>query len=116
MLDEAGYTVTLYDLFYYPDPAALARCYAFICMTEVIEHLASPAQVLADLWALLEEGGCLVIQTQRVRDREAFARWRYVDDPTHIAFYSEATFAWLADHLGVREWTIVDRDVVVLRK
>lgn len=116
MLEEAGYSVSLYDLFYYPDQAALASRYAFICLTEVIEHLANPTQVLADLWGLLEEGGWLVIQTQRVRDREAFARWRYVDDPTHIAFYSEATFAWLAEHLGAREWTIADRDVVVLRK
>lgn len=116
MLEGAGYNVTLYDLFYYPDQSALARHYAFICLTEVIEHLSNPAQVLADLWALLEEGGWLVIQTQRVRDREAFARWRYVNDPTHVAFYSEATFAWLAEHVGAREWTIADRDVVVLRK
>lgn len=94
MLKEAGYCVALYDWFYYSDQAALARRYAFICMTEVIEHLVSPSLILTDLWALLEEDGWLVIQTQRVRDREAFVRWRYVDDPTHIAFYSEATFVW----------------------
>lgn len=116
MLEETGYSVSLYDAFYYPDKAVLAGRYAFICLTEVIEHLASPAQVLPELWGLLEDDGWLVIQTQRVRDREAFAHWCYVNDPTHIAFYSEATFAWLAEHLGARDWDVADRDVVVLRK
>jgi 2-polyprenyl-3-methyl-5-hydroxy-6-metoxy-1,4-benzoquinol methylase len=108
--------VSLYDVFYYPDTLALTRCYRFICMTEVIEHLASPAEVLSGLWQQLKAGGWLVVQTQRVRDREAFARWRYLDDPTHIAFYSEATFAWLAEYLGAVTWEVADRDVVVLKK
>lgn len=116
MLEEAGYSVDLYDLFYYPDTSVLARRHRFICLTEVIEHLASPAEVLPKLWRQLEACGWLIIQTQRVRDREAFARWRYVDDPTHIAFYSEATFAWLAEYLGAKHWEVADRDVVVLKK
>lgn len=116
MLEDAGYPMALYDLFYCPDRSVLARRYHFICLTEVIEHLASPAAVLPSLWRQLEAGGWLVIQTQRVRSREAFAGWRYVDDPTHIAFYSEATFAWLARYLGADHWAVADRDVVVLRK
>lgn len=116
MLKEAGYSIDLYDLFYYPDTSVLARHYRFICLTEVIEHLASPAEVLPQLWRQLDAGGWLIIQTQRVRDREAFARWRYVDDPTHIAFYSEATFAWLAGYLGAKHWEVADWDVVVFQK
>lgn len=116
MFEEAGYRVALYDLFYYPDSSVLTGHYHFICLTEVIEHLANPADVLSDLWRQLEAGGWLVIQTQRVRDREAFAHWRYVDDPTHIAFYAEATFAWLAEYLGAQHWELADRDVVAIQK
>ncbi len=116
MLEEVGYRVVLYDLFYYPDRSVLTRHYHFICLTEVIEHLCNPADVLTDLWRQLEAGGWLIIQTQRVRDREAFAHWRYVDDPTHIAFYSEATFAWLAEYLGAQHWEVADRDVVAIQK
>jgi hypothetical protein len=65
---------------------------------------------------MLSDRGWLVIQTQRVRNRDAFIRWRYPDDPTHIAFYSEATFAWLANHLGARQWELTSRDVVVFQK
>lgn len=116
MLEAAGYRVALYDLFYHPDSSVLTRRYHFICLTEVIEHLGNPAVVLTDLWRQLDAGGWLIIQTQRVRSREAFARWRYVDDPTHIAFYSEATFAWLAHELGAQHWEVADRDVVAIQK
>jgi 2-polyprenyl-3-methyl-5-hydroxy-6-metoxy-1,4-benzoquinol methylase len=116
MLEESGYDVTLYDLYYYPQAEALTRHYDFICLTEVIEHLSDPARVLTQLWALLNEGGWLVVQTQRVRNRAAFEHWRYVDDPTHIAFYAEDTFAWLARQLDARHWDITGRDVVVLQK
>jgi 2-polyprenyl-3-methyl-5-hydroxy-6-metoxy-1,4-benzoquinol methylase len=116
MLEESGYRVALYDLYYYPDKSVLERQYEFICLTEVIEHLGQPEMVLPELWGMLSDRGWLVIQTQRVRNRDAFIRWRYPDDPTHIAFYSEATFAWLANHLGARQWELTSRDVVVFQK
>jgi 2-polyprenyl-3-methyl-5-hydroxy-6-metoxy-1,4-benzoquinol methylase len=116
MLQGEGYPVALYDVYYYPDKSVLGRQYDFICLTEVIEHLGRPAMVLPELWDMLCDRGWLVIQTQRVRNRDAFIRWRYPDDPTHIAFYAETTFAWLANHLGACHWELVTRDVVVFQK
>jgi 2-polyprenyl-3-methyl-5-hydroxy-6-metoxy-1,4-benzoquinol methylase len=43
MLRESGFEVALYDIFFYPDAGALeAKSYAFICATEVVEHLHHP--------------------------------------------------------------------------
>lgn len=116
MFEQAGYSIALFDLFYRPDSEVLQRHFDFITLTEVIEHLGSPAQVLSGLWQQLRPGGLLAIQTQQVRDQQAFRQWRYIHDPTHIAFYSPATFNWLANWLGAASWEAVGRDVVLLHK
>ncbi|WP_232819290.1 class I SAM-dependent methyltransferase [Saccharospirillum mangrovi] len=116
MFEEAGFPVALYDLFYRPDSDVLQRRYDFITLTEVIEHLGSPWEVLSMLWQQLHPGGKLAIQTQPVRDQAAFRQWRYIHDPTHIAFYAPATFEWLARRLGAERLETVAADVVILHK
>lgn len=116
MFEEAGFSMALYDLFYRPDSEVLQHHYDFITLTEVIEHLGSPWQVLHLLWQQLRPGGLLAIQTQQVRDQSAFRQWRYIHDPTHIAFYAPATFAWLARQLGAAQLEAVAADVVILHK
>ena len=115
MLTEAGHEVALYDPFYAADPAALAGRYDFVTATEVLEHLRRPGPELARLYRLLKPGGLLGIMTKRVIDRERFARWHYIRDPTHVCFFSRETFSWLAGrwHAGL---DIVDRDVIIIRK
>ncbi|MBN7798273.1 class I SAM-dependent methyltransferase [Parahaliea mediterranea] len=100
MLREAGFAVNLYDLFYHPDAAALARDYDFICATEVVEHLHHPGRELERLWRCLRPGGVLGIMTKLVRDREAFAGWHYKNDPTHVCFFSRETWRWWARRRG----------------
>lgn len=53
--------------------------------------------------------------TKRVGTPEAFARWHYILDPTHVCFFSEASFAWLADHLGM-ELHLPGPDVALLQR
>lgn len=100
MLREAGFAVSLYDVFYHPEEAALAGSYDFICATEVVEHLHRPGPELDRLWGLLRPGGVLGVMTKLVRDREAFANWHYKNDPTHVCFFSQATWRWWASRHG----------------
>jgi hypothetical protein len=120
MFEEAGHAVALYDPYYAPDESVLHARYDFITLSEVIEHLAVPGTVLDGLWASLEAGGWLGIMTKRVRDREAFATWHYIADPTHIAFFSEATFEWLAGRWSAMgtsaRLVVVGDDVVLIEK
>ncbi|WP_246722870.1 class I SAM-dependent methyltransferase [Aliikangiella sp. G2MR2-5] len=111
MAEREHLRVDNYDLYYFSEPGLLQKQYDFITMTEVIEHLASPMMVLKQLDAMLKPEAILAIMTKRVTDQKAFSGWHYKNDPTHICYYSEATFAWIGQELGWR-LEIIDKDVV----
>ena len=115
VLREAGHKVALYDPFYFPDAALLARTYDFITCTEVAEHFFRPAAEFDRLDALLRPGGWLAVMTCFQTDDERFAGWHYRMDPTHVVFYREATFAVIARQRG---WSCEcpAKDVVLMRK
>jgi len=115
MLREAGFETALYDPFFHPDPTALATRYDFITCTEVVEHLYQPADVFRQLDSLLKPGGWLAIMTCFQTDDARFDNWHYRRDPTHVVFYREQTFQWLADHYGW-QLEIPRKDVVLLQK
>jgi predicted TPR repeat methyltransferase len=115
MLAERGHRVDLYDPFYHDDRAVFARAYDFITATEVVEHLRDPGQVFSHLFGMLRPGGWLGIMTKLVQSQAAFRRWHYIRDPTHICFFSRATFDFLAGrHAATRQF--VEKDVVLMQK
>ena len=115
MLRESGFGVDLYDSYYFPDPVVFKRQYDFICATEVVEHLFRPGWELQRLWRHLADGGWLGVMTKLVRDRAAFASWHYKNDPTHVCFFSEATWRWWAGQRGARV-EFIGADVILLQK
>ena len=115
MFEEIGYPMTIYDHFYANDPSVLERSYDFITTTEVVEHLHHPRQELDRLWAILKPGGSLGIMTKLVRDREAFATWHYISEPTHVCFFSRSTFKWLAEQWQA-ELMFEGNDVILFKK
>jgi len=115
LLQEQGFRMQLYDPFFAPDRSVLQSGYDFITCTEVMEHLYTPAIEWPLLLGLLKPGGWLGIMTKLVLDRDAFMHWHYKNDPTHVSFFSRATFRFLA----VRDRLILEfvgRDVILLRK
>ena len=112
MLEEGGIAMRTWDPYYAPDDSAWARQYDLVTASEVVEHYRAPGDEFTRLFAAVRPGGVLAIMTKRVRDAAAFARWHYILDPTHIAFYSEATFAWLAARHGA-QLEVTGDDVVV---
>ena len=115
MAQADGFNMRNYDLYYFPDNSVLECKYQFITLTEVIEHIADAQQVWQLLDRLLEASGILAIMTKRVLNQQAFANWHYKNDLTHICFYSEFTFGYLATKFN---WTfeIIDKDVVFLTR
>ena len=75
MFTEAGYSMSLYDLFYQDDKSVLTSSYDFITATEVVEHLFHPGAVIGSLWNSLASGGYLGIMTKLVTSKEAFQQW-----------------------------------------
>ncbi len=96
MFEEAGHAMAIYDPFYAPDTECLKLKYDFVTATEVVEHFRDPRHDLDQLWSLVKPGGLLGIMTKLALDRDAFDRWHYKDDPTHISFFSVTTLQWLA--------------------
>ena len=105
MLGEAGYPTEVYDPFYHPDPGPISgeRRHDFIVCTETAEHFHAPAAEFERLFGLLAGPGApLVIMTQPLTPELDFGGWWYARDPTHVAFYRDETFAWIAARHGAR--------------
>jgi len=115
MFEELGYPMAIYDPFYAADESVLDVEYDFVTATEVAEHLHHPRECLNRMWRCVKPGGYLGMMTKRVVDQEAFVKWHYKNDETHVCFYSSETFSWLA-----KQWQttpeFVDKDVVIFRK
>ena len=115
ILRAAGHTVQLFDPIYANDLEHLNNTYQFITCTEVVEHFRQPRQEFDRLFGMLQADGWLAIMTKLVIDADAFSRWHYKNDPTHIAFFSQPTFAWLARHYDCRV-EFVGKDVIILQR
>ncbi len=115
MFAEAGFAMRIYDPLFAPDTAALEQTYDFITSSEVFEHLAAPGTEIARLLGLLRPGGWIGVMTKRVRGHDAFAQWHYIRDPTHVCFFADATFRFIAERHGL-DLEFAGPDVALLRK
>jgi len=115
MFEEAGHEVTIFDYFYAHVPSVFERQYDFITASEVVEHLHKPKEELERLWACLKQGGRMGIMTKPVPAHNAFSGWYYKNDLTHVCFFSQATFEWLALKWDA-DVTFADKDVVIFHK
>ena len=55
-----------------------------------------PRRCSSSSTSMLRPGGWLGVMTKRVTTEAAFATWHYTRDPSHVAFFADATFAWIA--------------------
>jgi len=115
MLREAGFEMAVYDSMFAPDARAFENRYDFICATEVVEHLHFPGRELDRLWSLLVPLGWLGIMTKLVRDPDAFSRWHYKNDPTHVCFFSADTWRWWAQQRKAA-LELIGADVILLQR
>jgi len=97
LLERHGMKMDIYDPYFSPQEKLLLTQYDFVTATEVIEHFCSPEKSFALLHKLLRPKGYLALMTQVVKEKESFATWWYHQDPSHVSFYQDKTFEWLAD-------------------
>lgn len=111
MLSTSGFPTVGYDPFYLP--SLPTGTFDFVCCTEAIEHFYQPGKVFEHWLGLMNPCAVLGIMTKRVINKERFANWHYKNDQTHVCFFSEATFSWVAAHYSLR-LEIAGPDVVFL--
>lgn len=115
MFAEAGYDMAIYDPVYAPDESVLVAEYDFITATEVFEHLFFPGKEIEKLISILKPSGWLGVMTGRIPSECKFSDWHYIRDPTHVCFYAEKTFHWIASRYNLR-LNLLDNDVYLLQK
>lgn len=115
MFEEQGHPMAIYDPFYAPNTDPLNQQYDFVTSTEVLEHLCTPATDLNRMWQCVKPGGLLAVMTQPAPARTDFAAWHYKNDPTHVSFYSQATFAWLAEKWNAK-LTFCSNEVTLMHR
>jgi hypothetical protein len=115
MLEEEGVRMNMYDPFYAHNLSVLEQSYDVVTCTEAIEHFHAPHVEWALFNKLVASGGVLAIMTKRVLDKARFANWHYKNDVTHVSFFSEATFRYLADRDGY-DVMFPASDVVIMKR
>ena len=121
LLTKEGYTVTGYDPNFFPQLDANAT-FDLIISTETFEHFKEPGKEISDLFSRISPEGYLAIMTRLVSQKESlatpesFGRWYYQRDPTHIAFYDNDTFSWIARHYKMEIIINNEKDFVVLQR
>jgi SAM-dependent methyltransferase len=117
MLREQGSDVSVYDPIYHPDTAYTNKTYDLITSVEVFEHLHDPLVVCQELIALLNPHGILAIRTEFApSDREAYLKWYYRRDPTHIVFFTPQTFCVMCERAGGRYLEDNGKNIVLIER
>ncbi|WP_037315184.1 class I SAM-dependent methyltransferase [Salegentibacter sp. Hel_I_6] len=100
LLEKEGYSIALYDPYFYPDAAVLNTEYDYIICCEVMEHFYEPKREFRELAARLNPGGKLYCKTQLYSEDINFDSWYYKNDRTHVIFYTKKSLEWIKDNLG----------------
>ncbi|KMP12276.1 hypothetical protein UZ36_01600 [Candidatus Nitromaritima sp. SCGC AAA799-C22] len=121
LLTRTGYRAEGYDPNFFPGGDSQKK-YDLVISTETFEHFKEPAKELARLVRRISDGGYLAAMTRFYPTKnetlceETFGKWYYKRDPTHVAFYCEKTFSWIAEqfHLEIRHNN--GNDFIILQK
>lgn len=95
LMKRKGYEVEVYDIFYAPDkPEGL---FDAVTSTEVFEHFINPLKEIEFIVSIMKKGAYLSVMTQyHPKDEEKFKKWWYNREDSHISFYTEETFEYIA--------------------
>lgn len=115
MASRVCQSASYYDPLFFPNGSCLKHCYEVISCTEAIEHFHRPIVEWEILMSMMTLNSLLVIMTKRVISKERFANWHYKNDMTHVSFFSEYTFHFLAEKYGL-EVVFPEKDIALFSK
>lgn len=102
LLERKGFSMDHYDPFFFPRKPDPGKTYDFATLTEVIEHVFEPALLVEELKTFLRPGGKIIVMTEPPPEKSQLEKWGYRRDPTHVAFFREATFRRFDELFGLR--------------
>ncbi len=112
LLTDSGYSLKLYDPFFYPDQNVLSTTYNYIVCCEVMEHFYDPYTEFKGLKKLLKPGGLLICKTDLFTEDLDFNLWYYKNDPSHVFIYHHKTLAWIKNKLNFNTLRVENRTII----
>lgn len=116
LMRKRNYDVTIYDPYYFSDKLFKDNKYDVITSTEVFEHFVNPLGEIEMLVGLLNKEGILAIMTQFSKQDDHFLNWWYRRDETHISFYNEKTFMYIAEKFNLKIVYTNNKDYMILKR
>lgn len=116
MLAEEGYRCDAYDPLYSADTLTGNNKYDCIVICEVIEHLRDINADMELVKMSCAENAVIIIRTQLYVSDEKFTKWWYMQDLTHINFFSKRTIETLAERLDCKAEHTDVNDIFILKK
>lgn len=113
MLNDKGYNIKQYDLFFHNYPQVLQQQYHYIACSETAEHFKEPHKEFSLLRHMLLPGGKLYLMTELFDENRDFATWYYKTDPTHVFLYHKNAFEWIKEEFGFNDVRIEGRVVTL---
>lgn len=121
LFQDVGHQMEIYDPFFFNQTDVLKESnYDFVLGSEVVEHFHSPVVSWQLLISCVRRGGIVAVMTSTVVLKKAwkewFFSWYYADDPTHVCFYSDESFDYLANQFGLELLDAPRESVRIFRK
>lgn len=114
-LNELNHQVESYDYYFHRDESLLNQKYDFLILSEVIEHLREPREMMEKLSGLLNEKGKIFIKTKFYPEKKSvFDSWFYKRDITHIQFFSNRSMEKLQEILSLKNVKALGDDLYLL--
>ncbi len=108
--------VDIWDPLFANDKKPDLLSYDAVFCVETAEHFKNPAFDFADMASRLKRGGFLAVHTHLAPDSDdEFRSWWYIQDPTHIAFYTEKALRVLAEDISLSVIDFIDRRLTIFR-
>lgn len=103
IFESHGVEVDSYDLYFHPKEDIWEKKYDFIVLSEVVEHLSHPTEVMQRLAKRLNRHGRVFIKTKLYPpDPVTFHNWFYKRDMTHVQFFDYNSLETLGHLMGMK--------------
>ncbi len=116
LMNKRGFSTKTYDRHFPHDYDALEHKYDLITSTEVFEHFHDPVSEMKKICDLLNPNGILSIMTSVPPHGEAFLKWGYRRERTHISFYTRKSLEQLAKAVDMKVIFHDEKRVTVFQK
>lgn len=116
LLKEKGGDIENFDPYFFNNLNLLDTTYDVVTSSEVVEHFKSPSDDWNLLVSLVKPNGLLGIMTLFIADEIDYKSWWYKNDFTHIVFYKEETFLYLAERFNLDIVFNDHKSVIIFKK